>query len=80
MKEARIKKRKKERGNTASQLLTMREVCQLLHIHSNTLRRWSELGIIKTYRIGLGSHRRFKEEDVVALLVEETGCAQSEHK
>jgi excisionase family DNA binding protein len=80
MKEVRIKKRKNEKYNTTSRLLTMREVCQLLHIHSNTLRRWSELGIIKTYRIGLGSHRRFKEEDVVALIVEETGCEQSEHR
>jgi excisionase family DNA binding protein len=49
-------------------LLTVREVSQLLHLHSNTLRRWSDQGIIKAYRIGPRGDRRFRPEDVEALI------------
>jgi len=51
-------------------LLTMREVCQLLHVHGNTVRRWSDQGILKAYRIGRGCQRRFKAEDLAAFVVE----------
>jgi len=54
-------------------VLTMREACRLLNVHSNTLRRWSDQGLITTYRIGLAGHRRFKIEDVNALLMEQKG-------
>ena len=52
-------------------LLTVREACQLLHVHSNTLRRWGNNGLIKVYRIGPTGQRRFKAEDLAALIVEE---------
>lgn len=52
-------------------MLTVREVSQLLHVHSNTLRRWSDQGIVKTYRIGPRGDRRFKPEDIAVLLLEE---------
>lgn len=32
-------------------MLTVREVALLLHVHPNTLRRWSNNGRIKAYRI-----------------------------
>ena len=51
-------------------MLTVREVSQLLHVHGNTLRRWSDQGIIKSYRIGPRGDRRFKAEDIVVLLLE----------
>lgn len=35
-------------------LLTVREACQMLHVHANTLRRWSAKGLIKAYRFGVG--------------------------
>jgi excisionase family DNA binding protein len=57
-------------GNERNTLLTVREVCQLLGIHSNTLRRWSDIGLLNAYRIGTGKHRRFKAEDIEALLIE----------
>ena len=53
-------------------MLTIREVSQLLHVHSNTVRRWSEQGFIKAYRIGPRGDRRFRVEDVAVLLLEET--------
>jgi len=52
-------------------MLTVREVSQLLHVHSNTLRRWTEQGVIKAYRIGPRGDRRFRAEDVAVLLLEE---------
>ena len=52
-------------------MLTVKEVSQLLHVHSNTLRRWSGQGIIKAYRIGPRGDRRFRAEDIAVLLLEE---------
>ena len=54
-----------------SSMLTVREVSKLLHVHSNTLRRWTDQGVIKSYRIGPRGDRRFKPEDVALLLLEE---------
>ena len=56
-------------GNT---MLTVREVSQLLHVHSNTLRRWSDQGVLKAYRIGPRGDRRFKPEDIAVLLLEQS--------
>ena len=53
-------------------MLTVREVSRLLHVHSNTLRRWSDQGIIKAYRIGPRGDRRFRPEDIAVLLLEES--------
>lgn len=55
----------------ANSMLTVREVSQLLHVHSNTLRRWSDQGILKAYRIGPRGDRRFKPEDIAVLLLQE---------
>jgi excisionase family DNA binding protein len=52
-------------------MLTIREVSQILHVHSNTLRRWSDQGIIRAYRIGPRGDRRFKREDIVCILQDE---------
>jgi excisionase family DNA binding protein len=57
--------------NLMGSMLTVREVSQLLHVHSNTLRRWSDQGIIKAYRIGPRGDRRFRAEDIAVLLLEE---------
>jgi excisionase family DNA binding protein len=41
---------------------------KFLNVHINTVRRWSDQGIIKTYRIGPRGDRRFAREDVMAFL------------
>ena len=53
-----------------SPLLTTSEVAQLLNVHINTVRRWSNLGIIKAYRIGPRSDRRFHRDDIFSFLQE----------
>jgi excisionase family DNA binding protein len=72
------KQRQKDSGNGAGPMLTMREACRLLNVHGNTLRRWSEMGLIKAYRVGIGQHRRFKTEDIAALVVEQTKLEASD--
>lgn len=52
-------------------MLTVKEVSKMLHVHSNTLRRWSDQGIIKAYRIGPRGDRRFKINDIITLLEKE---------
>jgi len=51
-------------------LLRVSEAARLLYVHTNTLRRWTEQGIIKAYRIGPRGDRRFKAEDINGLLQE----------
>jgi excisionase family DNA binding protein len=61
-----------ERAKAPSNMLRTGEACRILCIHSNTLRRWSEQGIVKTYRLGPRGDRRFRREDIAALLIEKT--------
>jgi excisionase family DNA binding protein len=46
------------------QMLTVNEVSQILHIHSNTVRRWANQGILRTYRVNSRGDRRFVREDI----------------
>lgn len=50
--------------NQTGSLLKVSEVAQILNVHDNTLRRWSDQGIIKTYRQSRRGYRRFKKEDI----------------
>ena len=51
-------------------MLTITEVAQLLNVHINTVRRWSNQGTLKSYRIGSRGDRRFRQEDITSFLVE----------
>jgi len=51
-------------------VLRIGEVAQLLGLHPNTVRRWSNKGILKSYRINPRGHRRYQQHDVVKLLKE----------
>ena len=50
--------------NIKDQMLTVREVSTLLHIHPNTLRRWADKGIIKSFCITPRGDRRFMSHDI----------------
>ena len=56
-----------------SDMLTIREVARIFHIHPNTLRRWSNNGRIRAYRITERGDRRYKREEVVRFLDELNG-------
>jgi excisionase family DNA binding protein len=49
-------------------MLTTSDVARLLNVHINTVRRWSNQGALKTYRIGARGDRRFRREDIVSFL------------
>lgn len=53
-------------------MLTTGEVARLLNLHINTVRRWSNLGVLKTYRIGSRGDRRFDREDIENFLEHES--------
>ena len=57
-------------GDEIRPMLTVKEVAQLLHIHSNTVRRWANQGIIRAYRITHRGDRRFRREDIAHFLAE----------
>ena len=48
-------------------MLTTSEVARIFNVHPETIRRWSEQGIIKAYRSGRRGDRRFSREDVAVL-------------
>jgi excisionase family DNA binding protein len=51
-------------------MLTVKEVAEILHIHNNTVRRWADQGLIKSYRIASRGDRRFKREDIAIFLAQ----------
>ena len=50
--------------NNSDPMLTVGEVSTLLHIHPNTLRRWADKGLIKSFCITPRGDRRFTSQDV----------------
>jgi excisionase family DNA binding protein len=64
-------------GEHMSDMLTIREVARLLHVHPNTLRRWSNAGRIKAYHINQRGDRRFKREEITRFLGELNGQADN---
>ena len=65
--------------NQMGPMLTVREVARLLHVHSNTVRRWSDRGLIKAYRITRRGDRRFRRGDV-ARFIAEMDVSSGSHK
>jgi excisionase family DNA binding protein len=57
-------------GEHISDMLTIREVARLLHVHPNTLRRWSNNGRLRPYRINSRGDRRYKREEIAHFLAE----------
>jgi excisionase family DNA binding protein len=49
-------------------MLTVSDVAHLLNVHVNTIRRWSNRGALKAYRIGSRGDRRFRSEDIASFL------------
>lgn len=73
---AREIRRDRDNANRIGTMLRIGEASKILGVHGNTLRRWSDQGIITAYRIGSRGDRRFRREDVDVLLVEATQHSQ----
>ena len=57
-------------------MLTVSDVARLLSVHINTVRRWSNQGILKAYRVSSRGDRRFKREDITSFLSQESRIAE----
>jgi len=56
------------RSRAMVSMMTAGDVATLLHVHINTIRRWSRLGALKSYKLGNRGGLRFNQEDINALL------------
>ncbi|MEE9324069.1 MAG: helix-turn-helix domain-containing protein [Dehalococcoidia bacterium] len=54
--------------NVNHKMLTVQEVAQRLHVHPDTVRQWSDLGLLKVYHLGPRRDRIFSEADLVEFL------------
>ena len=50
-----------------SHFLRVGQVAAMLDVHPNTVRRWTEQGLLNASRMGTGGHRRFDRADVERL-------------
>ena len=50
------------------ELLTLKEACEILKCHPNTLRQWDKKGIFSAIRIGVKRVMRYRKEDIIKLL------------
>ncbi len=50
--------------NLEDTTLTPSQAAKLLNIHVNTLRRWTNKGILESYRVGRRGDRRFTQRDI----------------
>ncbi len=51
-----------------NKMMTSTGVASMLNVHVNTVRRWSEQGVLKGYRIGPRGDRRFMRSDIEQML------------
>jgi len=54
--------------NKLLEILTMKQVCELLNVHPNTLRNWDNKGVLKAIRFGTRKDRRYRKEDILKLI------------
>ncbi len=50
--------------NVGTNMLTTKQAAAILCVHENTLRRWSDAGVIPTLRLGPRGDRRYLETDI----------------
>jgi excisionase family DNA binding protein len=66
-------------GEHMSNMVTVREVARLLHVHLNTLRRMSNKGRVRVYRITSRGNRRYKRQEIVQFMAELHSHADNWH-
>ncbi len=60
-------------GAQISELLTLKETCDILKVHPNTLRQWDKKGVLKAVRIGIKKSLRYRKEDIDKFINQKNG-------
>ncbi len=50
------------------EIITLREACDILGCHPNTLRKWDNNGFLKAIRFGTRGDRRYRKSEILKLL------------
>lgn len=50
------------------EILTLKQACEVLNCHANTLRKWDNSGFFKAIRFGARKDRRYRKEDIAKFL------------
>ena len=58
---------------SSEDMLTVNDVARILNVHPNSVRRWSNQGLIKVYRVGRRGDRRFRRADLAMFLESHLG-------
>jgi len=59
---------RKIKNKAMPELLTLKEVCEILKCHPNTLRQWDKKGILVAVRFGERKDRRYKKVDIMKFI------------
>lgn len=46
------------------ELITLKEACEILKVHPNTLRAWDKKGVLPAVRIGIKKIRKYRKIDI----------------
>jgi excisionase family DNA binding protein len=57
--------------------LTPAEVARLLGVHTGTVRKWANRGLLRSFRVGSRRDRRFRREDIVSFMNGEESASTS---
>ncbi|MDP3726225.1 MAG: helix-turn-helix domain-containing protein [bacterium] len=49
-------------------VLTLRQACDILNCHPNTLRNWDNRGTLKAIRFGTRRDRRYRKGDILKII------------
>jgi excisionase family DNA binding protein len=49
-------------------ILTLKQACEVLNCHPNTLRQWDNKGVLKAMRFGARRDRRYRKQDIISFL------------
>ena len=50
------------------EIITLKEACEILHCHPNTLRKWDNEGYLRAIRFGTRRDRRYRKSEVLKIL------------
>jgi excisionase family DNA binding protein len=50
------------------EVLTLKQACEVLNCHPNTLRNWDRSGFLKAIRFGSRRDRRYRKGDILRLV------------